>query len=71
MTASTMRRRVWEFPDVFTYYERIQDGKVFQVRQRYQRDMQVRLESADGEVKHPFLSNLESDYRHVHIGGER
>lgn len=76
MSASTMRRRrasgrMWTFPEIYSYFERVEDGKLFQVRQIFRRDMQVRLESADGERHHPFLSMLETDYRPVFIGGER
>lgn len=58
--------RLWVFPSIHDYYERIEDGRMFQVKNIYRRDMQVRLEACVGrEVHHPFLSMLETDYRKV------
>lgn len=48
-------------PDVFTYWQRKSDGALFQVRNVYPRDLQIRLERP-GEVAFPFLNALHRDY---------
>lgn len=62
-TVTPIRLRRWAPPRIYTHFERVSDGKVFQCRMVWHKDQQVRLESADGERAFPFANQLREDWR--------